>query len=388
MIPKPIDEISVADIKSLIENHVSEGRQIEYKLTLPDQTYDQRKEFLADVSSFANSEGGDLIFGVRENGGVPTEIAAITLQNLDEEILRFENLIRDGISPRVALRIHPINQDEGFLVVIRITRSWNKPHRVIYRGHDKFYSRNSRGKYELDVDDLRYMFGGSELTAREIDRFVQQRIDEILNDDSFVSLGSGAKLALHIVPLDAFRPGTSHPVLEITKEDLPPLYCLGASEQINLEGHLIYCTAGSGDYLAYVEMFRNGIIESVSASMFMNVFEMSKKEIVGVFVESQILESLPKYLGAYWKLGVQTPIGICLSFVGVEEYRFSTYSGSMKIKESKPFGRQLLRLPLQIVEDLNQTPEKIMKPLFDLMWNSFGYRKSANYDDQGHWKAM
>ncbi len=64
MIPKPLDKIEKPDIDALVANAVSERRTIEYKLVLPENADSNKKEFLADVSSFANAAGGDLLFGV------------------------------------------------------------------------------------------------------------------------------------------------------------------------------------------------------------------------------------------------------------------------------------------------------------------------------------
>lgn len=67
MIPKDIKQIIQSDIQELIDNSVPEGKTIEYKRELPKKSDKAKKEFLADVSSFANSSGGDLILGIEEN---------------------------------------------------------------------------------------------------------------------------------------------------------------------------------------------------------------------------------------------------------------------------------------------------------------------------------
>ena len=64
MIPKDIAQIKEADLQSLIDNAVSERKTIEYKQVLKVGSDSERKEFLADVSSFANASGGDLIIGI------------------------------------------------------------------------------------------------------------------------------------------------------------------------------------------------------------------------------------------------------------------------------------------------------------------------------------
>ena len=72
MIPKRFDDITKADIDGLITNAVSGPRTLDYKRQLPGNSDDDKREFLADVSSFANAAGGDILFGISEDNGVPT----------------------------------------------------------------------------------------------------------------------------------------------------------------------------------------------------------------------------------------------------------------------------------------------------------------------------
>ena len=66
MIEKPFDQLVKDDIDGLVTNQVKEGRTTEYKQELPSGRDADKKEFLADVSSFANAAGGDLVYGVVE----------------------------------------------------------------------------------------------------------------------------------------------------------------------------------------------------------------------------------------------------------------------------------------------------------------------------------
>ena len=64
---KKIENINIEDIESLIENSVCENKNLDYKRELHIDTDSDKKEFLADISSFANSNGGDIIFGIEED---------------------------------------------------------------------------------------------------------------------------------------------------------------------------------------------------------------------------------------------------------------------------------------------------------------------------------
>ncbi len=67
MINKKLEDITEEDIENLIINGEREGKTIEYKRDIPDNTDLSKKKFLASISSLANALGGDLIFGIEEN---------------------------------------------------------------------------------------------------------------------------------------------------------------------------------------------------------------------------------------------------------------------------------------------------------------------------------
>jgi predicted HTH transcriptional regulator len=159
MIPRPLNDITEADVTALIANGVAEGRTIDYKRSLPGNTDADKKEFLADTSSLANSGGGDLVFGMDEAAGLPTQIAGIQATDLDLEIRRLDSILAAGLSPRIRYAIKTLTTTAGQRVmIVRVERSWSGPHRVIFQQNDKFYGRNTAGKYALDVNELRTAF--------------------------------------------------------------------------------------------------------------------------------------------------------------------------------------------------------------------------------------
>jgi len=109
---KPIHKITLEDLQTLVSGQVPEGRQLEYKETLPGSSDADKREFLADVSSFANSSGGDLYFGISEAGGQPRSLIGLDSTDTGNEQLRLESIIRGGLQPRlprVAFRSIPID---------------------------------------------------------------------------------------------------------------------------------------------------------------------------------------------------------------------------------------------------------------------------------------
>jgi len=68
------------------------------------------------------------------------------------------------------------------------------PHMVTFGGSQKFYSRNSTGKFPMDVDEIRSAFLSSSEIVEEIDRWCSNRVHTINEYDGIVQLARGAKL--------------------------------------------------------------------------------------------------------------------------------------------------------------------------------------------------
>src|ERR1043166_7032455 len=123
---KRIEDIEETDLQGLVSGGVPEGRLIEYKLVLPSGGDSDKKEFLADVSSFANASGGDIVYGTKEYQGAAAELVGIPARDWDAERLRLEEIIRNGIAPRIpglTIKVVPL-ESSGAALVIRIPRSF------------------------------------------------------------------------------------------------------------------------------------------------------------------------------------------------------------------------------------------------------------------------
>jgi hypothetical protein len=161
MIQKPLASINSADLENLITQEVPEGKSIEYKLQLPDvKPSSNRKEFLADISSFANCIGGDLLYGIKEDKGLPTDLVGLDIPDPDALRLQLEQIVQAGIVPRIsgiAFLFIPL-QNGKCILLVRMLRSWIAPHVVWLEAQSKFFSRNSAGKYQMDYEEIRSSF--------------------------------------------------------------------------------------------------------------------------------------------------------------------------------------------------------------------------------------
>ena len=109
----PFESISERHIDELIKGQVAESRDVEYKRETYGNSDADYAEFLADVSSFANTSGGDLLLGVAATKGVPIALHPLQIDP-DTEIRRLEDMARTGIQPRIAnLQVRAIPLKKG-----------------------------------------------------------------------------------------------------------------------------------------------------------------------------------------------------------------------------------------------------------------------------------
>lgn len=388
MIGKNIDQITEEDLQALKDNKVLEGKTIEYKQSLPGKGETDKIEFLADVSSFANASGGDLIFGIIEdrNTGLPEQIEGLTVENVDQEISRLDSMIRDGIEPRIlGINLKSVKLlNAKTALIIRIPKSWIAPHHVVYGGHDKFYSRSANGKYPLDVAELRIAFNLSETIAERIRRFREERISKIFANETPVPFYETAKIALHLIPIISFSPAQSYEISRIAShpEKMGPIYCRGWSNRYNFDGFLTYAEGKDGISYSYVQLFRNGIIEAVEGRLLQP--NNSKLIIPSVAYEEALIKALPQYLSILETLNVELPVFIFLTLLGVKGYSMPVKDTKYWRYEGHTIDRDILLLPEKIIESYEVAAKDVLRPFFDSIWNACGFPRSLNYDEAGN----
>lgn len=124
------DHYTLEDIENLIKNEVEESLYLDYKEARALAKTDKASlDITKDVSSFANSDGGIIVYGVSEQGAKPKEVTPIDGREFAKEWL--ENIIQQ-IQPRIdGIKIFPIRIEgdiERSIYVVQIPRSANAPH--------------------------------------------------------------------------------------------------------------------------------------------------------------------------------------------------------------------------------------------------------------------
>src|ERR1700730_5176400 len=330
---KPLVQIDEHDLLRLISDKAAESKTHDYKRDLVAQADGDKKEFLYDASSFANTQGGHLIFGMAEAKGEPTELIGFAGIDAEKEILRLEQMLRDGIRPPLSVESRAVPLSGGRVaLVMRIHRSWNPPHQVTFQKAFRFYARDSNGKYQVDVDELRAVFALSGTIADRIREFRADRVAKIAAGGAPVTLLDGGILVLQVVPFSAFSPGSSFPFNRAARDpnEFPTILNTTARQhQITFDGLLITSNLDLPPIpqRAYTQVHRTGAVEAVASSL-------ARGENHDSLILAQLDAIIIRYSGLYMHslhaLGIEPPFAVLTSLIGVK--------GMKVLKEFAPVG--------------------------------------------------
>lgn len=159
------------DILNLIEFRAEESINLEFKSTgsLARQD-DKTLEIGKDVSAFANSDGGIIIYGLKEKNHVAESLSYIDGNLITKEWL--ESIINGKINRSITgIYIHPIRFEgriEKSVYVVKIPASPLAPHMNYDR---KYYKRNNFNAEPMQEYEIRNLYGRSNLTELEFEDF-------------------------------------------------------------------------------------------------------------------------------------------------------------------------------------------------------------------------
>jgi hypothetical protein len=383
MIQKPLSNIQSEDIDGLLRNRVREDRTTEYKSKIsldPDR-------LMKAVSSFANSIGGDLIFGIQAQDGIPISISGLDPLSIDKEMLRVTQLARTVLQPPLALRdvdFKVVDSTDGrSVLVLRIPQSWARPHQM--KSNGIFYARSAVGSYFLDVSELRQAFEMSESLPERINKFIDQQITKISKGVTPIRMVGSApeavpRVIFHLIPISAFLANLRiHIGLRAAElETLAPAYSYSLSgispnyrHRMNLEGWVNFLSDSNKLIEAYTQIHRNGIVEVVI------VPDLDSRTNAPPSVDSgyEVLLALafPDYLIKLAALGIGAPFVLGLSLVNVRKWYFKARTRNLS---EYPFDQDIVSVPPLTIEEPGFDTDAALLDLFNIVWQSVGHERS------------
>ena len=193
----PPNEWTELDLQNLIRDQVSESLTLDYKASSALQRTDGKKaELSKDVSAFANSAGGLLVYGICENGHVPTHIDdGFDPSDISKEWI--EHIVNSRISRRVdGLKIHSVpltlHRPGRVAYVVSIPASLRAPHMASDHRFYKRFNFESVPMEEYEVRDV-----SRRLVEPDVNLY-----GVVLNDIAANGTSTGATLDLYVENLN------------------------------------------------------------------------------------------------------------------------------------------------------------------------------------------
>lgn len=168
-------------LENMITNNVEESINLDFKSAGSLDKSDRKKaEITKDISAFANSDGGVIIYGICESNHVANEFSYINGNEFTKEWL--EQVSNSGIQQKIDnIIIYPIRKNNDIkktIYVVEIPESINSPHMAKDK---RYYKRYNFESVPMEEYEVRRLFLKENKTNLEI---TNERIAIITHKDN------------------------------------------------------------------------------------------------------------------------------------------------------------------------------------------------------------
>lgn len=381
---KQFQDIDWDDIELLIATEQSENENLDYKRDITGSKDADKKEFLADLCSFANGEGGYIIFGIEEkieegrNSGRPSNVKNVL--NSGVEINRLEQIAVSGIAPRLPdLKIRVVSSPDknDNIIIVKVSKSWIAPHMVSVEQVNKFWIRKQNSKFPMDYGEIKSSFILGSNVEESIRKFCSDR-EMFMNQQSTVRpIKNERSLMIHVVPLSTF--GRKRGAISELKNDnslLMPMSDDSVSTKINIDGFARYCVAQAVE--SYAQVFWDYSHEFVD-SFILTSFECPNEVFIGR-IGKAVCKATRIAFENLERLGATGPKAVILRINGIKNVKLVNSNSQFEI--AREFDRS--RIVISDVLELNNNYLRVTGQLMESVAYAAGY-ETARHVENGEW---
>jgi hypothetical protein len=322
-----------------------------------------KNEFRNDVCSFANADGGDLIFGISENNGVASKITPISIDNIDKFELDLRNALLpiQPSMPAVEFDFIPVNND--YVVVVHIEKGIFKPYMTVEdQTIFRFFVRHGNHKEAMSYSEINNSFLHAASLSGEIKRFRLERLSELLEDNT------GKFGVIHVIPATFTNQADFVPMCDLYKTGKLPVpnqlnsYIRGKMIP-NVDGVWFPSEDGLRDF-ELLRLFNNGTVElkyDLYTKTYMNEEYLISDEFINAIED--IVEGTVEI---YKTLDRIFSVFVCTSILGCKGYWNYEYIRTIRAVPSKIDRDRILCSPIEIkdisdAENVEETIEECKK---------------------------
>jgi hypothetical protein len=186
-------------------------------------------------------------------------------------------------------------------------------------------------------------------------------------------IGEGGRIVLHIIPFSAVSSESSLIDLKrVYGKNLNPIYHGQANTWgYNADGY--YTTGRPFRPAGYVQVFRNGIIESAAGDV--RTPADGKHFLFARTLENEIAAKVSDYMSVLSEVGVTPPVFIMLGGVRMHG---TVLAGEDTAATQPPLQRSEIHFPSISIEEYGgkEIYRNALRPTFDAIWNAAGYQAS------------
>lgn len=391
MLAPNLSAVTSEMLRSACAERWSESGTLEFKREPPGMADKDKHELLKDVSALANSEGGDLVFGIEEKDGVAHALAPVRSELADALERRLTQVLDAGLEPRVqGLRWHRVElEDDGFVLVLRVPASFQGPHSIKVNQSRRFVMRNGTTTSDLTFDQLRMAFDRTASLADQARAFIKERNAALSQGNGAKALIDGPIRALHFVPLVGLAGRDAPDLNRLYNDGALQAQMLetdwgGGSRVFNLDGLVSYPGGEAEEgYYGYAQAFRNGSFEAASlgGGTFQRHPEQPEQLLVwSLDMTKWFRERSAAILAIGKALGMSGPAIVSFSMLHVRNYEMSTDVMFRSRRPPTPDRDHLVAPEVWIENFETAAADEFVRPLLDTLWQGFGLPRCLDYD--------
>ncbi|SEB93946.1 ATP-binding protein [Paenibacillus sp. GP183] len=210
MIPNRLEDWNLTIIKDILTKGYYESEYFDFKEMLPNKNDENGKQRLIKTScAFANSEGGFLIFGIKNDNSIPVDERIVGINPSHDFPEHFGNF-PNKCTPSVFwdFKNPPIKLSSGNVIhIVHIPKSWKAPHCLIETEKGWFFTkRTNKGDGIMSYDEVKTSFLGYyekrlklQLLMSELQNLLSDATSMILPESQKTQYYSLVKLELSVV---------------------------------------------------------------------------------------------------------------------------------------------------------------------------------------------
>lgn len=384
-----LDQVDADFLQKLCDDRCPESQTLEFKRVLPGNSDKDKHELSKDVSCLANTDGGDLVYGVEESDGAACSLAPITGELADAAVRRIAQVLDASIEPRIqGLRIQCVDILGGYAVLIRVPASFDGPHSIRINQNRRFVMRNGTSTTDMSFDQVRAAFDRTATLAERARHFIADRLQLIADRKTTAPLTVGPQLVVHLVPIAGLAGRKTVDLRSIYSKNYTEFLgddWGGGSRTFNFDGLLVH-PGGNQDegYYAYHHIFRTGALEGarLGGRHKETSLGVTKQVVFSLDMSKFFYNSVKKFLASAKTWGFAGPAVLSVAILNVKGFELGIGDSFHEFSRAAA-DRPHLIVPDVWIEDIDSADiDGAVRPLLDMLWQAFGIERCYDFDEK------